>query len=230
MITEQQRRAAQAIVSIFETGKAQGDPGAVAVLPDGAGISYGIHQATDGADSLDAILIRALELGVGRAAELRELLRHLQADESARYSSLKGAPAWLVEGAALLRALGSDPVMQRAQQEVFEALYWAPAARQCVEMGLILPLSWAIVYDTCIHSGPAGVGRIRARFAELPPSRGGDERAWAIAYVRARRSWLLSRGGIVASTTYRMDAFSALMVAENWTLATPFSVRGVTVR
>lgn len=229
MITPDQKRICKAIVSVFETGKAAPDYTACTILSDGAGISYGAHQATDRADSLDAILIRALDLGIGRAEEVRRVLALLQADATARYSSVASAPAEVRQAVALLRELGSDPIMQRAQEEVFEAGYWLPAQRQAEEMRLIHPLCWAIVYDTCIHSGPGGVARIRARFPEVPPVRGGDERAWAAAYVRARRAWLASRGGIVAATVYRMDAFLSLIGAGNWALTPPFRARGVVV-
>lgn len=229
MITFEQKRLCKAIVSVFETGKAVPDYTACTILSDGAGISYGAHQATDRADSLDAILIRALDLGIGRADEVRRVLALLQADATTRYTSIATAPAEIQQAGALLRALGADPVMQRAQEEVFEAGYWIPAQRQAEEMGLVLPLSWAVVYDTCIHSGPGGVASIRARFPELPPARGGSEQAWVSAYVRARRAWLASRGGIVAATVYRMDAFLALIAAGNWSLTPPFKVRGVVV-
>ena len=59
---------ALAIVNIFETGMPFGDFGAVAVLNDGAGVSYGINQFTHRSGSLAAVVERYLELGgtVGR--------------------------------------------------------------------------------------------------------------------------------------------------------------------
>ena len=59
---------ALAIVNIFETGKPYGEFGAVAVLNDGAGISYGISQFTHRSGSLAAVVERYLELdgAVGR--------------------------------------------------------------------------------------------------------------------------------------------------------------------
>lgn len=230
MITPEQKRTCKRIVGVFETGRPDPDYGACTILRDGAGISYGAHQATDGADSLDAILLRALDLGISRADEVRVALSLMQADASTRYSSISAAPAEIRQAVTLLRALGSDPVMQRAQEEVFEANYWIPAQRQAEEMGLRTPLAWAVVYDTCIHSGPGGVARVRARFPELPPARGGAEAAWISAYVRARRAWLAAQGGIVAGTVYRMDAFLSLIAAGAWDLVLPVTVRGVVIR
>lgn len=229
MITEQQKLACKAIVSIFETGKAAGNPAACAILPDGAGISYGAHQATDASDSLDAILVEYLRRDGAMQSAAKEVLAVVQADVSTRYRSISSATPGVVHAVELLRKMGADPIMAEAQEAVFERLYWQPAQDQAEGMGLVEPLSWAICYDTAIHSGPGGIAKIRARFPELPPIRGGDERRWAAAYVTARRAWLASRGGIVAQTVYRMDAFSALIAAGNWALTTPFSVRGVRV-
>jgi len=230
MITPEQKRVAKSIVSIFETGKAAGNPAACTILPDGAGISYGAHQATDASDSLDAILVEYLRRGGAMQAEAREVLALVQADLSTRYRSISGAAPGVVRAVELLRKMGADPVMAAAQEDVFERLYWQPAQDQAEGMGLVEPLSWAVIYDTCIHSGPGGIAKIRARFAALPPIRGGDERTWARAYVEARRAWLVSRGGIVAQTVYRMDAFSALMAAGRWDLAVPLTVRGVVIQ
>ncbi len=47
MLTEFQRRTAQAIVNIFETGSARGEYGQVTVLPDDTGhLTYGRAQTT----------------------------------------------------------------------------------------------------------------------------------------------------------------------------------------
>lgn len=230
MITPDQKKACKAIVSIFETGKAAGNPAACTILPDGAGISYGAHQATDASDSLDAILVEYLRRGGAMSAEAKEVLALVQADVSTRYRSISGATPGVVRAVELLRKMGADPIMAEAQEAVFERLYWQPAQDQAEAMGLVEPLSYAICYDTSIHSGPGGIAKIRARFPELPPIRGGDERVWAAAYVAARRAWLAGMGGIVSKTVYRMDAFSALIAAGNWALTPPFTVRGVTVR
>jgi len=59
---------ALAIVNVFETGKPFGEFTAVAVLNDGAGISYGISQFTHRSGSLAAVIERYLKQGgkVGR--------------------------------------------------------------------------------------------------------------------------------------------------------------------
>lgn len=227
MITPEQKRACKAIVSIFETGKAQGNPSACTILPDGAGISYGLHQATDASGSLDTILVEYIRRGGSMRAEAWDVLMIVQANVSTQYRSISAASPGVVRAVDMLRQMGADPIMAEAQEAVFDRLYWQPAQDQAEAMGLVEPLSWAVCYDTAIHSGPSGIARIRARFPEVPPIRGGDERKWTAAYVRARRSWLTSRVGIVAQTVYRMDAFLSLIEAGRWDLTPPFRVCGV---
>lgn len=234
-ISPEQYTAIQNILSVFETGRVRSDAAysTVAVLADGAGFSYGIHQSTDRSDTLDAVLLRYADLGGARAAEARDLLARLAADESTTLEPGREStwPRWARDAVTFLRELGADGVMRRAQDAVFEELYWAPAESQARAMGLGLALSYLVVYDTCVQSGPGGVARIRRMFGPLPPASGGDEREWTQAYVRARRSWLASYPNpVVQRTVYRMDAVQALIDAGNWDLRSPLVVRGQTIR
>ena len=193
MITADQKRAAKAIVSVFETGTATGNYSAATILSDGAGISYGAHQATDGSDSLDAILLRYLDTGGQRAAEVRPILAIVQADKSTAYLSTASAPPEVRAAVATLRSLGTDPVMQAAQEHVFETAYWQPAERQCAEMGLVLPLSYAIVYDTCIHSAPASARCRRCAGAMSAPGARPTSRRGGAGWRAARTRWCRRR-------------------------------------
>ena len=118
--------------------------------------------------------------------------------------------------------------MRTVQDEVFTQNYWVPAVNHCTSMGLTLPLSYAVIYDTCIHSGPGGVYKIRRLFPDVPPSLGGYEKKWTSAYIRARRAWLGSSSKpVVRKTVYRMDAFISLIERGAWELEPPFTVRNV---
>lgn len=229
-MTEEGKRAIQAIVNVFETGRAAGDYAAATILRDGAGISYGRSQATDAGGNLDAIVHRYFDLGGRYAPQLAPFVPRLAANETARVDPAS-PPDWCRELLRLLRAAGSeDETMRRAQDQIFDEAYWVPAVQHCESMRLVHALSWAIVYDTCIHSGPGGVPRMRARFAEVPPSRGGEEKGWAKAYVKARREWLASSpNALVRKTTYRMDTFDQLISQDRWELTVPFTVRGVRI-
>jgi hypothetical protein len=48
-------------------------------------------------------------------------------------------------------------------------------------------------------------------------------------YIGVRTEWLKSLKPPVPSTVYRMEAFNSFIKAENWELALPINVRGVTI-
>ncbi len=115
--------------------------------------------------------------------------------------------------------------MRKAQDSIFDERYWVPATGHANSMGLVLPLSWAVIYDTCIQSGPDGVARIRRLFPEAPPIRGGKEEAWTRAYVAAREAWLGSHSNpSVRRSAARMRTFRNLIDEGNWQLETPLQV------
>lgn len=219
------KRVIQAILSVFETGKPEGDYSACVVLDDGAGISYGKHQATDKGGALDAIVLRYIDKGGSRAAEIKPYVERLAKNETA-LADPKALPAWVQDLISLLHTAGADPAMRQAQDEVFDERYWTPAVQQWTAMGLVLPLSHCVVYDTCIQSGPQnGVANIRKRFPESPPSGGGDERLWTAAYLRARRAWLAANPNpVVQKTVNRVDVLLGLVSAANWQLTTPITI------
>lgn len=218
-------RIIKQIVNVFETGKAHGDYGLAVVLDDGAGISYGRSQATDGGGNLDRIVYAYRDAGGEYADALRPYLDRLANDASARVDPAS-LPEWTVDLMNLLAKAGrTDPIMQNVQDAIFDEAYWLPAVNQADEMQLELPLSLAVVYDSTIHSGPFGVARIRRMFPEMPPSRDGDERAWTTAYVRARYAWLANHPRYaVRQTVYRMRAFLQLIEDNNWNLEVPFTI------
>src|SRR5688500_11393977 len=81
--SENDKLKALAIVKIFETSRPLGDYAAVAVLNDGAGVSYGVSQFTHRSGSLAAVVERYLVSGaqIGRnvLAERLPMLRRTSA-------------------------------------------------------------------------------------------------------------------------------------------------------
>lgn len=230
-VNENQKHVIDCVLSIFETGRVP-TPAAYAtcaILPDGAGISYGKHQSTDRGGTLDKIVDLYIQKGGKQAAELKQFVPKLALNESAKVDP-KNIPSWAKYLMGVLKTAGADPIMQECQDVVFDADYWVPAVGHTSALGIQSALGHLVVYDTCIHSGPGGVAIIRARFPELPPAKGGDEKAWVQAYVNARRGWLAgNKNPIVQRTVYRMDAFNEMIKAGNWDLATPMTVRGVKI-
>ena len=226
-----QKHAIDCILSVFETGKVP-TPAAYqtcTILRDGAGISYGKHQATDNAGSLDKIVAKYISAGGKHAEALKPYVPRLAANETAKLNPA-APPDWAKALVSLLKEAGADPVMQKAQDEVFDENYWNPAVTHAKAIGLTTALGYAVVYDTCIHSGPGRVATHRAAFPQKSPANGGDEKEWIRAYVGARKVWLAgSSNALVQRTVYRMETFEGLMAAGNWSLATPFTVRGVKI-
>lgn len=230
-ITNEQKKAIDAILSVFETGKVP-TPAAYqtcTILRDGAGISYGKHQATDNAGSLDKIVAKYIAAGGKHAEALKPYVPKLTANDTAKLNPA-APPDWARALVSLLKEAGTDPVMQKAQDDVFDENYWSPAVTHAKAIGLTTALGYAVVYDTCIHSGPGRVATHRAAFPQKSPANGGDEKEWVKAYVGARKAWLAgSSNALVQRTVYRMETFEGLMASGNWSLATPFTVRGVKI-
>ena len=230
-VTKEQKYVIDCVLSIFETGRipSAASYAACTILADGAGISYGKHQATDRAGSLDKIVQLYIDKKGSLSEQLKPFLTRLAANETAKLDPKK-PPVWAQKLIEILKQTGSDSIMRDAQDEVFDSAYWIPAVGHATNAGLKTALGHLVIYDTCIHSGPGGVANIRSKFPELAPSRGGDEKVWILAYVKARREWLLSnKNPLVQKTTYRMDALEDIAKSGNWDLSTPLKVRGVTI-
>ncbi len=231
-VTPEQKHVIDSVLSIFETGRVPTPDSysTCTILADGAGISYGKHQATDRAGSLDKIVELYIHRKGKHAEELKQYVPQLAANETAKVDP-RNPPAWAKYLVGVLKECGKDPVMQECQDEVFDSGYWVPALGHVVNVGLKTALGHLVIYDTCIHSGPGGVAIIRARFPEPSPAKGGDEKAWIKAYIKARRDWLLAnKNPIVQKTVYRMDSLMELVNADNWDLKTPCKVRGVVIK
>ena len=170
---------------------------------------------------------RYIELGGAHGEGLKVFLPHLAANASTKEPPRGPWSATTTALVNLLKTSGADPVMQRAQDEVFDTHYFAPAVNAAQQIGLKTALGLLVVYDSCIHSGPGGVGMIRRMFAEASPANGGDEKAWVLAYIRSRRNWLATHSmTVLHATVYRLDALKAIADAGNWDLALPLVVRG----
>jgi len=231
-VTPEQKHVIDCVLAIFETGKipTAASYSTCTVLRDGAGISYGKHQCTDKAGSLDLVCKKYIELKGAHAEELSKYLSYLATNESTKVNPGGPYPAWLNSLINLLKTCGADPVMQQAQDFVFDQNYFNPALNHAKDIGLTTALGVLVIYDTCIHSGPGRVGTHRAAFPEKSPKNGGDERAWIKAYINARRVWLAGNSNpLVQKCVYRQDAMLELIKADNWDLRTPVVVRGLKI-
>ena len=230
--TASQKHVIDCVLSIFETGRVPtaASYSTCTILKDGAGISYGKHQCTDKAGSLDLVVKKYIELGGAHAAALQAFLPHLAANKSTLENPSGPYTAETTNLINLLKTAGQDAKMHEAQDFVFDQNYFMPAVNHANNAGLTKALSLLVCYDTCIHSGPGGVTMIRNKFAAKSPANGGSEEEWVKAYINARRAWLASNANpLVQKTVYRMDALMEIVNAGNWDLKTPLKVRGVNI-
>lgn len=221
MLTDLQKRAAQAIVNVFETGSPSGNYSSVALIAGDVGhLTYGRSQATLASGALHQLIRAYCDRPEARyGPQLRGYLGRL----AARDRSLDRDAALR----SLLSAAGGDPVMQAVQDGFFDRRYWCPAVAAAAAMGLATALGVAVVYDGRVHGSWQLLRNRTTRKHGTVRTIG--ERGWLLSYVAERRAWLASRAEPLCHTVYRMDALRKLMDEGNWDLHLPFFVRGVRV-
>ncbi len=207
---------ALAIVHSFETATPFGICSALAVLNDGAGISYGMNQFTHRSGSLARVAKRYLALGGVVAADI--LKERLGLLERTSRDAIAAASNDRQLRQALIDAAGS-PQMKRAQREIAEELYLRPAIRLCERLGFTEPLSLAVLYDSIVHGS---LNRV-ARTVNVSAA---NEHEYITAYVRRRDAWLASFPRL-ARTRYRTKFFLNCIAVSNWDLRLPLNVNGV---
>ncbi len=214
-----QKRAIQAIVNIFETGKARPDYAQVTVAAgDRGGISFGRAQFSLTSGSL-YLLIRnyASQEDALCAKKLTTYLPFLEKSDSA----LNDDPAFR----NLLRAAGGDPVMHLCQDGLLDRLYWQPACRAALKLGMKDPLAYAVIYDSFIHGSWRRIARAVSEKHGAPEMIGA--RPWIGAYIAERRRWLADHSNrILRYTAYRMRAFHRMAENGDWALELPIILRG----
>jgi chitosanase len=222
MLTEQQKKAAQAVINIFETGHAQGEYGQVTLLPNDPGhLTYGRSQTTLSSGNL-YLLIKAYcdAPGAQFAGKLREYLERLQNRDTSldRDAALR----------QLLRQAGDDPVMRDEQDAFFDRVYWNPAVVTADAIGVTTALGTAVVYDSKVHGSWVPMRDKTIALHGKVSAIG--EQPWVGRYVDVRRDWLANHSiALLRKTVYRMDTFRRLIAQGNWALALPFVVRGVQI-
>jgi chitosanase len=223
-LTSQHRRVIEQVINVFETGSPQGDYGAISIYADGPHdirqITYGRSQTTEYGNLRELVQLYADAPGVYSA-------------ELATYADRVGSTPLTADSEfkRLLRSAGRDDiVMQRTQDKFFARRYFEPAMKWCDAEGFTLALSMLIVYDSFIHSGSV-LWVIRGMFPEVTPARGGDERAWMLAYVKARHKWLTNHHrAVVRASSYRTSDLLREVKRNNWDLSQlPIRANGTNV-
>ena len=206
---------ALAIVRVFETSSAAGDYAAVAVLDDGAGVSYGINQFTHRSGALRAVIEGYLGSGgvVGRTV-FETRLGILMSTDKPSIDALAADE----EFKKALKSAAVTREMRAAQDTVAFERFLRPAINICDAFGFEKALSLAVVYDSITHGSWV---KIRDRVG-VPKT---NETSWVTEYVIARHRWLASVPRL-AVTRYRTRFFLEQIARGNWDLAFPLTVNG----
>lgn len=222
MLTDLQKRTAQAIVNIFETGRPRGDYGRVTLIAGDPGhLTYGRSQTTLASGNLHLLVKDYCDApGAQLAAALRAYLERL----AARDLALDHDTTFR----SRLREAGDDPVMHEVQDQFFDRVYWEPSVEAVNRLGIVSALGTCVVYDSRVHgSWPLVRDRTDAQHGTLASI---GETAWIGHYVEERRDWLANHEkAVLHRTVYRMDAFRELIGAAKWNLGLPLRVRGVEI-
>lgn len=228
-LTALQKKTAQAIIQIFETGRLEGFDAysTVTLLKGDTGrLTYGKHQTTLGSGNLELLL----ENYIAAKGEYAEKIAKWM-PEVDKQSKLCDTSK---EFKDLLRLAGTDEVMQEVQDAFFDRVYWSPALKAADALGIVSPLGVTVVYDSFIHGNwrnAKGTGISQKVIAKIGPPSATSEQNWIRSYVTERRAWLANHPKlpILHKTVYRMDEFSRMMNHNQWELILPMVVRGIAV-
>lgn len=222
MLTDIQKRTAQAIVNIFETGRARGEYGSVTVLRNDPGhLTYGRSQTTLASGNLFLLITAYCDApGALYAQDLGQYLNRLAGRDLTLDSD--------AQIQAILKNAGGDPVMHSAQDQFFDRVYWTPALQSASELGIVSALGTGVVYDSFIHGS---WGRLRdMNTAQNGTAAANGEQKWISSYVELRKNWLAKNpNALLHSCVYRMETFEHLIGDAKWDLDLPLQIRGVTV-
>jgi chitosanase len=213
-----QKRTAQAIVNIFETGDVLGRYGQVTVINKDKGhLTFGRSQTTLGSGNLGRLIGEYCNApGARYAVELKDYLSRLRDRDTALDHDLKLHN--------LLRATADDPVMRKAQDDFFDRNYWELAVTRANATHIRSPLGVAVVYDSTVHGAWDDL-RNQTNHEHGDLARLGEP-DWIRAYIDTRANWLATNNQtILHATVYRMAAFKALASHDNWSLELPLVVR-----
>lgn len=221
--------AAHLVVEVFETGGFGGGNegyGRVTVLPKDTGrLTYGKHQASLTSGGVYSIINRYVQSGGLVANVFVKYLKPL-AERRASVDTDGILHKWM-------RIAGGDVLMHRVQDNFFYEQYSKPALNWMDQMGMVQPLSYAVIYDSCIHGSftARGWGGIKAMTdMRYGTAKEVGEKGWIIHYLNTRRKWLAGHSNrLLRNTVYRMDELLRIVNSNNWELELPITVRGVEI-
>lgn len=199
---------------------------------DGYDLSYGRGGTNVQSGTLYSLIQRYCAAPQAlQANELQNYLYRLQQKDSA----LASDPAFQTA----LQKASSDPIMRQLQDDLFKKIIWTPAVQKIHELGLKLPLSFAIVYDTIIGHGmseASSVARKTSATVGGMPISGTDEKLWIATYLGGRLELYCAMVAqnpklypFLRGWTRRVEAWQNFLAGNNWDLAPPVQFAGQTI-
>lgn len=223
MISADNKQRILSVVNIFETGTPDGNYADISIFNDGKGntrqITFGRSQTTEQGNLKE--LVQAYIANKGMFAnDFKPYVDKIGVTPLVDNDDFK---------ALLKRSAQEDETMIKTQDAFFDKVYYQPALKFFTDNGFTYPLSMLVIYDSYIHSGRI-LDFLRQRFAESPPAKGGDEKAWIKAYVKTRHEWLAGKPEPLSKTIYRTEVFSVAIAAGDWNLGSPLVANGTRSR
>lgn len=182
-LTPDQKRRADAAISVFENDTPVVQYGYAENLHDGRGLTLGRAGFTTATgDALDVVETFTAARPANPLARFLPLLRRLAATESDDVSGLDGFDAaW--------RSLEADADFDAAQDSVSDRLYYRPAMAYAKELGLTTALARVALYDAIVQHGdgddPDGLSALLNR-AGAPDGPAADEGRWVARFLNVR--------------------------------------------
>lgn len=224
ILTPANKSLCERVLNAFETGSAEGDYSAIAIFHDGPHgirqITYGRSQTTE-YSKLKDLVTRYVNANGRFSADLAPFIPKIGNIALVDNEPFKD----------LLRRAGrDDPIMESVQDRFFDERYYLPALKWAQGFGFKDALSFLVIYDSFVHSGSI-LPFLRARFPEVPPASGGDERTWISQYVNVRQEWLANHSNPeLHPTVYRTKCLRFEIDRGNWDLSLiPINANGILV-
>lgn len=226
-ITQDKIRLIKSILSCFEQGSVKPKFDELYLLKDGPflngekrrqiTISVGVTQYGNMGD----LLTRYSKTSGKYAAQFKPYLNKIKDPGLVNDSNFKSL---------LVKAAREDPIYVSLLDSFFDEKYIYPAIKWTEDRGMSEPLSYAWVCDSFLHSGTV-LPFLLKKFPEVPPSKGGSERAYGLAYLKARKNWLQNHTDSTLKKLWtRPNWYIKQMENGNWKLDKfPISPNGVSI-
>ena len=242
-LTPLQKQRAEQLTSLSENSSIELKYGFAEIvtqggIPDGRGITAGRAGFTSGTGDMYLVVKEyttqvpnnTLAIFLPRLEELNTQFIANNYNPIGDTTGLDGLiPAW--------QALGNNPTFRAVQDTISDQLYYQPAMIAATPLGLSLPLSLAVLYDTIIQHGggedldglKALIQRTNQAFAGKTPATGIDEKVWLNKFLEVRRQDLTnpsntSTQSVWAVSVGRVDVFKALADSGNYDLSLPIEL------